>query len=104
MSPASALERIVYLLDRSRAPSYRVRAFRTADECLTSAELSRRARLPQASGYRLIQTLEDHFLDGVGSCSGHYSASSKATRAFRSRLPFAFNGRRSTSRSSRGTM
>lgn len=36
-----------------------LRAFRNADECLTSAELSRRARLPQASGYRLIQTLED---------------------------------------------
>jgi DNA-binding IclR family transcriptional regulator len=36
-----------------------LRAFRTADECLTSAELSRRARLPQASGYRLIQTLEE---------------------------------------------
>jgi putative hydrolase len=27
MDPATALERIVYLLDRSRAPSYRVRAF-----------------------------------------------------------------------------
>jgi len=36
-----------------------LRAFRNADECLTSAELSRRARLPQASGYRLIQTLEE---------------------------------------------
>ena len=36
-----------------------LRAFRDADEWLTSAELSRRARLPQASGYRLIQTLEE---------------------------------------------
>ena len=36
-----------------------LRAFRNADEWLTSAELSRRARLPQASGYRLIQTLEE---------------------------------------------
>lgn len=36
-----------------------LRAFRNPDECLTSAELSRRARLPQASGYRLIQTLEE---------------------------------------------
>lgn len=33
-------------------------AFRRPDECLTSAELSRRARLPEASGYRLVQTLE----------------------------------------------
>lgn len=36
-----------------------LRAFRAPDEWLTSAELSRRARLPEASGYRLIQTLEE---------------------------------------------
>lgn len=36
-----------------------LRAFRNPDEWLTSAELSRRAKLPQASGYRLIQTLEE---------------------------------------------
>ena len=36
-----------------------LQAFRSADESLTSAELSRRAGLPEASGYRLIQTLED---------------------------------------------
>lgn len=35
-----------------------LRAFRSVDELLTSAELSRRAGLPEASGYRLIQTLE----------------------------------------------
>jgi DNA-binding IclR family transcriptional regulator len=34
-----------------------LRAFREPDEWLTSAELSRRANLPEASGYRLIQTL-----------------------------------------------
>lgn len=34
-----------------------LRAFRRPDEWLTSAELSRRAGLPEASGYRLIQTL-----------------------------------------------
>jgi DNA-binding IclR family transcriptional regulator len=36
-----------------------LRSFRHADEWLTSSELSRRANLPQASGYRLIQTLEE---------------------------------------------
>lgn len=35
-----------------------LRAFGGPDHELTSAELSRRAGLPQASGYRLIQTLE----------------------------------------------
>jgi DNA-binding IclR family transcriptional regulator len=35
-----------------------LRAFHTPDEWLTSRELSRRAELPKASGYRLIQTLE----------------------------------------------
>ncbi len=36
-----------------------LRAFQAPDEWLTSAELSRRARLPEASGYRLIQTPEE---------------------------------------------
>lgn len=36
-----------------------LQAFRSSDESLTSAELSRRAKLPEASGYRLIQTLEE---------------------------------------------
>jgi len=36
-----------------------LRSFRHADEWLTSSELSRRANLPEASGYRLIQTLEE---------------------------------------------
>lgn len=35
-----------------------LQAFRGPEEYLTSAELSRRAGLPEASGYRLIQTLE----------------------------------------------
>lgn len=35
-----------------------LQAFRSPSEYLTSAELSRRAGLPEASGYRLIQTLE----------------------------------------------
>jgi IclR family transcriptional regulator, acetate operon repressor len=34
-------------------------AFRRPDEWLTSVELSRRVNLPAASGYRLIQTLEE---------------------------------------------
>lgn len=36
-----------------------LKAFRDPDEWLTSSELSRRADLPEASGYRLIQTLEE---------------------------------------------
>jgi len=35
-----------------------LKSFTEADEWLTSAELSRRANLPGASGYRLVQTLE----------------------------------------------
>jgi len=36
-----------------------LKAFHDPDEWLTSCELSRRANLPEASGYRLIQTLEE---------------------------------------------
>ena len=36
-----------------------LKAFRDAEECVSSSELSRRAGLPEASGYRLIQTLEE---------------------------------------------
>ena len=36
-----------------------LKAFNGPDEWLTSCELSRRANLPEASGYRLIQTLEE---------------------------------------------
>lgn len=36
-----------------------LQSFHGPDEWLTSSELSRRARLPEASGYRLMQTLED---------------------------------------------
>lgn len=35
-----------------------LRSFHSPDEWLTSSELSRRAHFPDASGYRLIQTLE----------------------------------------------
>jgi DNA-binding IclR family transcriptional regulator len=35
-----------------------LRSFQRPDEWVTGGELSRRANLPQASGYRLIQTLE----------------------------------------------
>src|SRR5580704_2050255 len=34
-----------------------LKAFHSPDEWLTSSELSRRANLPPASGYRLVQTL-----------------------------------------------
>jgi len=36
-----------------------LKSFARPDEWLTSSELSRRAKLPEASGYRLIQTLEE---------------------------------------------
>jgi DNA-binding IclR family transcriptional regulator len=36
-----------------------LQSLRTGDEWLTSAELSRRANIPEASGYRLILTLEE---------------------------------------------
>lgn len=36
-----------------------LKSFNNPDEWLTSSELSRRAKLPEASGYRLIQTLEE---------------------------------------------
>src|SRR3569623_1283556 len=36
-----------------------LKAFHGPDEWVTSCELSRRANLPEASGYRLIQTLEE---------------------------------------------
>lgn len=36
-----------------------LKSFAHPEEWLTSSELSRRAKLPQASGYRLIQTLEE---------------------------------------------
>jgi DNA-binding IclR family transcriptional regulator len=36
-----------------------LKSFRDAEEWVSSSELSRRAGLPEASGYRLIQTLEE---------------------------------------------
>jgi putative hydrolase len=58
MDPAAALERIVYLLDRSRAPSYRVRAFLRAAAAL--AELA-----PDELASRITDgTLEE--LPGIG--------------------------------------
>ena len=36
-----------------------LKSFKSSDEWVTSSELSRRANLPEASGYRLIQTLQE---------------------------------------------
>lgn len=36
-----------------------LRSFQRPDECLSSLELSQRAKLPEASGHRLIKTLEE---------------------------------------------
>jgi DNA-binding IclR family transcriptional regulator len=36
-----------------------LKSFRNPEEWLTSSELSRRSNLPEASGYRLVQTLAE---------------------------------------------
>ncbi len=36
-----------------------LKSFKHAEEWVTSSELSRRAKLPEASGYRVVQALED---------------------------------------------
>jgi DNA-binding IclR family transcriptional regulator len=36
-----------------------LKSFHSADQWITNSELSRRTNLPEASSYRLIQTLQD---------------------------------------------
>src|ERR1700744_1142188 len=43
-----------------------LKSFRGAEEWVSSSELSRRAGLPEASGYRLVQTLEEMGAVGGG--------------------------------------
>ena len=61
-----------------------LKSFRRSDEWLTSSELSRRANLPEASGYRLIQTLEE-----IGAW---FSMSDDERRAVMAELPKRLKG------------
>ena len=69
-----------------------LRAFRSVDELLTSAELSRRAGLPEASGYRLIQTLESVgavIRDGRGRYQAGFVTNLASAAAMPENLPDA---------------
>jgi len=49
-----------------------LKCFQRPDEWLTNCELSRRAGLPEASGYRLLQTLERYGVKAVDTSDGKF--------------------------------